>query len=265
MKNMDCESLRCDYLICTFANCSDQIRNQGEEGIDCGGPCLGMCGNCSDNIQNRGEEGVDCGGRCKPCAKCDDGIKNDDERLVDCGGNCKKCEVGDYIQSYLVLFIILAVILGIIPLLLITYIFFLFAHPEKARRLYENNVSFALLINLNRFFRKFRKPRAALNEDAIKRFSSELTEMGKKADGNKPLHDEIVRIYSALLGLPEEYDEAIFNAKLKLSTIPLFLKILLVGYYKRAEILIISSFVPAEEKTDLVLELKFLLTEVGKG
>ncbi len=265
LKNLDCESLRCDYMVCTLANCSDSIKNQNEESIDCGGPCTKLCGNCSDGIQNRGEDGIDCGGRCEPCAKCDDGIKNDDERLVDCGGNCKKCEVGDYIQSYLVLFIILAVILGIIPLLLITYIFFLFAHPEKARRLYENNVSFALLINLNRFFRKFRKPRAALNEDAIKRFSSELTEMGKKADGNKPLHDEIVRIYSALLGLPEEYDEAIFNTKLKLSTIPLFLKILLVGYYKRAEILVISSFVPAEEKTDLVLELKFLLSEAGKG
>jgi hypothetical protein len=262
---MDCESLRCDKLVCTFADCSDGIKNQNEAGIDCGGTCPKQCGNCSDNIQNQGEDGVDCGGKCKPCAKCDDGIKNGDERLIDCGGNCRACGVSDYIQSYLVWFIILAVILGIIPLLFISYIFYLFARPEKARKLYEHNSSFAFLVTLNRFFRKLRKPKAALSEDAIKRFSSELSEMGNKAEGNKPLHDEIARIYTALLGLPEEYDETIFNAKLKLSNIPLFLKILLVGYYKRAEILIISSFVPTEEKTDLILELKFLLTEIGKG
>lgn len=264
-KNMDCESLRCDRLLCTFPDCSDSIKNQNEESIDCGGVCTKQCGNCSDNIQNQGEEGVDCGGKCKLCPKCDDGIKNDDENLVDCGGNCRKCGISDYIQSYLVFFIILAVIIVIIPLVLISYVFYLFTHPENARQLYEHNSSFAFLVTMNRFFRKLRKPRAALNEDTIKRFSAELTEMGNKTDGNKPLHDEIVRIYSALIGLPEEYDEAIFNAKLKLSAIPLFLKILLVGYYKRAEILIISSFVPAEEKTNLILELKFLLTEAGKG
>lgn len=264
LKNLDCESLRCDQLICTFSSCSDGIKNQDEEGIDCGGSCPKQCGNCSDNIQNQGEEGVDCGGKCIPCPECDDGIRNDDEKLTDCGGNCRKCVFSDYLQSYLAWFILLAVIIGIIPLLFISYIFYLFAHPEKARKLYENNTSFAFLITMNNFFRKLRKPKVSLSEDAIKRFSSELSEMGSKAD-NKQLHDEIARIYTALLGLPEEYDEIIFNQKLKLSNIPVFLKILLVGYYKRAEILVISTFVPAEEKTDLILELKFLLTEVGKG
>ncbi len=265
LKNLDCESMRCNMLLCTFANCSDSIKNQNEEEIDCGGMCSKQCGNCSDRIQNQGEEGVDCGGKCKPCAKCDDGIKNDDEKLIDCGGNCRKCGVSDYIHSYLMFFIILAIIIIIIPVVLISYIFYLLTHPQNARQLYEHNSSFAFLITMNRFFRKLRKPRAALNDETIKRFSAELSEMGNKADGSKPLHDEIVRIYSALIGLPEEYDEAIFNMKLKLSTIPLFLKILLVGYYKRSEILIISTFVPAEEKMDLVLELKFLLNEVGKG
>lgn len=264
LKSLDCESLRCTQLICTFANCSDEIKNQVEEGVDCGGPCPRLCGNCSDGVQNQGEGGVDCGGKCKPCAQCDDGIKNDDERLVDCGGNCRKCGVSDYIHAYLVFFIILAVILVIIPLVLISYFFYLLTHPENARQLYEHNSSFAFLVTMNRFFRKLRKPKAVLNEDTIKRFSAEMSEMGNKTE-NKPLHDEIVRIYSALIGLPEEYDEIIFNQKLKLANIPLYLKILLVGYYKRAEILVISSFVPAEEKMDLVLELKFLLTEVGKG
>ena len=46
--------------------CFDGIQNQGEEGVDCGGPCK-PCPSCFDGIQNQGEEGVDCGGPCRPC------------------------------------------------------------------------------------------------------------------------------------------------------------------------------------------------------
>ena len=49
------------------ATCSDGIQNQGETGIDCGGPCT-ACASCSDGIQNQGETGIDCGGPCSPCA-----------------------------------------------------------------------------------------------------------------------------------------------------------------------------------------------------
>jgi hypothetical protein len=45
------------------ATCSDGIQNQGETGIDCGGPCA-ACATCTDGIQNHGETGVDCGGPC---------------------------------------------------------------------------------------------------------------------------------------------------------------------------------------------------------
>ena len=48
-------------------SCDDQIQNQGEEGIDCGGPCPTPCPSCSDQIQNQGETGIDCGGPCPPC------------------------------------------------------------------------------------------------------------------------------------------------------------------------------------------------------
>lgn len=47
--------------------CSDGIQNQGETGIDCGGPCAACPPTCSDGIQNQGETGVDCGGPCAPC------------------------------------------------------------------------------------------------------------------------------------------------------------------------------------------------------
>ncbi len=48
--------------------CDDGIQNQGETGIDCGGPCTAICPTCTDGIQNGDEEGVDCGGSsCDPC------------------------------------------------------------------------------------------------------------------------------------------------------------------------------------------------------
>jgi len=49
-------------------NCQDGIQNQGEAGIDCGGPCA-PCPTCHDQIQNQGEAGIDCGGPCAQCKK----------------------------------------------------------------------------------------------------------------------------------------------------------------------------------------------------
>ncbi len=48
------------------ATCSDGIQNQGETGVDCGGPCA-ACPTCNDGIQNQGETGIDCGGPCVAC------------------------------------------------------------------------------------------------------------------------------------------------------------------------------------------------------
>ncbi len=79
-------------LNCTYEpTCYDHIKNQGEEGVDCGGPCS-PCPSCHDGIKNQGEEGIDCGGPCLPCPSCHDGIKNQGEEGVDCGGPCPPCE-----------------------------------------------------------------------------------------------------------------------------------------------------------------------------
>ncbi len=84
------------------ATCHDNIMNQNETEVDCGGPCA-PCQTCDDGIQNQGETGVDCGGPCAPCQTCDDGIQNQNETGIDCGGVCKPCPVekfeiysGDY-------------------------------------------------------------------------------------------------------------------------------------------------------------------------
>ena len=70
--------------------CNDGIQNQGETGVDCGGPCT-ACASCNDGIQNQGETGVDCGGPCSACPSCNDGIQNQGETDVDCGGPCAAC------------------------------------------------------------------------------------------------------------------------------------------------------------------------------
>lgn len=75
------------------ASCNDGIQNQGESGVDCGGPCT-ACPTCNDGIQNQGESGVDCGGPCSACASCNDGIQNQGESGVDCGGPCTPCNSG---------------------------------------------------------------------------------------------------------------------------------------------------------------------------
>lgn len=72
------------------ASCSDGIQNQGETGVDCGGPCP-ACATCSDGVQNQGETGVDCGGPCAACSSCSDGVQNGSETGVDCGGSCPAC------------------------------------------------------------------------------------------------------------------------------------------------------------------------------
>ena len=73
--------------------CNDGIQNQGETGIDCGGPCA-ACPSCNDGIQNQGETGVDCGGPCAACPTCNDGIQNQGETGIDCGGPCAPCGGG---------------------------------------------------------------------------------------------------------------------------------------------------------------------------
>ena len=48
------------------STCNDEIQNQGETDVDCGGPC-DACPSCDDDIQNQGETDVDCGGPCTMC------------------------------------------------------------------------------------------------------------------------------------------------------------------------------------------------------
>ena len=81
-------STGCEQGVCT--SCIDGIQNQGETGVDCGGPCAPCGGSCTDGQKNGGETGVDCGGPvCEACSStCNDLVQDGDEKGVDCGGSC---------------------------------------------------------------------------------------------------------------------------------------------------------------------------------
>jgi hypothetical protein len=84
--------------------CDDGVQNQDEQAPDCGGPECPPCGTCDDGIQNSVwvpalnmfvmESGVDCGFPCPNFCPptCEDGVQNGDETGIDCGGaNCPAC------------------------------------------------------------------------------------------------------------------------------------------------------------------------------
>lgn len=92
---------------CPIPTCFDGVQNQGEEGIDCGGPCVTPCDptpSCGNGYQDGNETGVDCDNDpstvCPPCATCTDMIQNGPEFDVDCvdypipnyvAGSCPQC------------------------------------------------------------------------------------------------------------------------------------------------------------------------------
>ncbi|HYP75191.1 MAG TPA: hypothetical protein VER12_04535 [Polyangiaceae bacterium] len=91
--NRDCESEYCMNGHCTAASCTDELKNQGETGVDCGGPCLPCDTGVSCDVN------ADCtGSYChdKVCADhCTSGIKESDETGPDCGGEtCDACGDG---------------------------------------------------------------------------------------------------------------------------------------------------------------------------
>jgi hypothetical protein len=68
------------FVLCIFFSCIKETKIDREK-----------IGNCTDGVRNQGEEDVDCGQPCTPCMSCEDGIKNGGETGIDCGGSCMSC------------------------------------------------------------------------------------------------------------------------------------------------------------------------------
>lgn len=102
----DCTSNNCESGTCTAQSsqqnggssqdndCDNDIKDNDESDIDCGGQ---DCSGCS--INQTCEENSDCksnfcnNGICDIAQNCNDGIKNQDESDIDCGGVCVSCEI----------------------------------------------------------------------------------------------------------------------------------------------------------------------------
>ncbi len=82
----DCSKEGLQNRTCSDLNDCGKNKTKPNETQECVYP-----GDCYDNILNNNETGVDCGGPCPPCPSCNDGIMNQGEEGIDCGGPCPKC------------------------------------------------------------------------------------------------------------------------------------------------------------------------------
>jgi hypothetical protein len=95
----DCTSLVCDSTseTCSAPSCTDEVKNDTETDIDCGGDTCEACGNGKACVG-----GIDCtSGVCDSTTKtciapaCTDKVKNGTETDTDCGGaQCSPCADG---------------------------------------------------------------------------------------------------------------------------------------------------------------------------
>lgn len=79
------------------------------EGVDCGGECNARydgdplpcdCGDecaCFNGKLDEGEEGIDCGGPCALLCSCKNGYYDGNEERADCGGDCRETAGGEVI------------------------------------------------------------------------------------------------------------------------------------------------------------------------
>jgi cysteine-rich repeat protein len=71
--------------------CVNSVLDEGEEGVDCGGPCAPCPQPCATDDECSGS--VCRGGVCV-VPRCNDRVMNGTETDVDCGGECSPCELG---------------------------------------------------------------------------------------------------------------------------------------------------------------------------
>lgn len=91
-KPSDCIHGVCLSGICAPPTCSDQVKNDSETDVDCGG--TPSCKRCSPGqaceLGDDCSSGVCWAGVCE-APRCDDGVKNGIEEDIDCGGECAAC------------------------------------------------------------------------------------------------------------------------------------------------------------------------------
>ena len=72
------------------ANCNDEILNNGESDVDCGGPCV-PCGETEACANDTDCQSTICSNQICVLLACDDARRNGSESDEDCGGECQPC------------------------------------------------------------------------------------------------------------------------------------------------------------------------------
>lgn len=95
VRDEQCASGICEDGSCVAGTCDDDVKNQDETDVDCGGEACEPC-----SVDKSCRSAADCeaslclGGTCAE-PSCSDGLKNQDETDVDCGGSaCGGCSMG---------------------------------------------------------------------------------------------------------------------------------------------------------------------------
>lgn len=80
-----------------FPSCSNDEKDSGERGVDCGGICEQYDNCCNNKAKDSGEEGIDCGGTCKSCTEvvCNKNDKCDEDLGEDCNNCPSDCQICD--------------------------------------------------------------------------------------------------------------------------------------------------------------------------
>jgi hypothetical protein len=112
------DAVAADRAVDVWDGMASETRAADAGAADANVPDLAPTPSCRDQIKDQDETDIDCGGSCAPCwsgaacrvaadcashscsasvcldPRCDDGILNGDESDVDCGGSCGACPVG---------------------------------------------------------------------------------------------------------------------------------------------------------------------------
>jgi len=255
-----------EFKTCWYVpSCHDLIKNEDEEGVDCGGPCL-PCPTCYDLIKNQGEEGVDCGGPCLPCPTCSDGIKNQGEERTDCGGPCQPCSYIEMPAVFTKRTRNLVLIIAILSFLII-----IFSNKTVISNL--RRIGHKLRTRISRFFAKMKKKQKEMPEEEQIKYKALLRlEALLKSIKKKPISDSakelsfIVRVFfKEMFALKYEFTSTEFADEIKKTALDKNMKILLVSFFSKIERMEFSRFrIEKHELAKMVHQARTIIIALTK-
>jgi hypothetical protein len=96
--DLDCSSVFCSAVTCIDQTCSDNLKNQDESDVDCGGTTgYAPCASGKACLSDSDCASASCASNiCRAPQTCSDKVKDHDESDVDCGGmtGCNRCTPG---------------------------------------------------------------------------------------------------------------------------------------------------------------------------